>query len=197
MDILNQKKKCSSKNHSEIDAIVYCQKCNSYYCNKCQNFHSELLYAHQTINLNNPNEVFIDICQENNHNIKLEFYCKDHNKLCCIACTSKLKVEGYGQHSDCNVCHIKNIKEEKKNKLKENINNLEELNKQIEKSINELKRIHENINKNKEELKLKIQTIFTKIRNILNEKEDKLLLDIDNIYDNIYFKEDIIKESIK
>jgi len=198
MDNLNQKKKCSSKNYSEIDAIIYCQKCNKYYCNKCHNYHSEMLYDHQTINLNNPNEVFIDTCQENNHNIKLELYCKNHNTLCCVACTSRLKEEGYGQHSDCDVCHIKNIKEEKKNKLKENINNLEELNKQIEKSIIELKKIYENINKNKEELKLKIQTIFTKIRNVLNEKEDQLLLDIDNIYNNnIYFKEDIIKQSIK
>ena len=46
-------------------------------------------------------------------------------------------------------------------------------------------------------MKLKIQNIFTKIRTVLNEKEDKLLLDIDNKYDNTYFKEDLIKESEK
>ena len=34
------------------------------------------------------------------------------------------------------------------------------------------------MNKNKEELKLKIQSIFTKLRNVLNEREDKLLLDM-------------------
>ena len=136
MDNLNQKKKCSSKSHSEIDAIVFCQKCNKYMCNKCQNYHSEMFYEHQTINLNNLNEVFIDTCQENNHINRLEFYCKDHNILCCAYCIIKFKEKGFGQHSDCNVCDIKEIKEEKKNKLKENINNLEELNKQIEKSIN-------------------------------------------------------------
>ena len=53
------------------------------------------------------------------------------------------------------------------------------------------------MNKNKEELKLKIQSIFTKLRNVLNEREDKLLSDIDNEYDNIYFKEDIIKTNEK
>ena len=95
------------------------------------------------------------------------------------------------------MCLIENIKDEKKNKLKANINQLEELSNKIEKSINEIRKIYEDINKNKEELKLKIQTIFTKLRNALNEKEDKLLLDIDNEYDNIYFKEDIIKESEK
>ena len=193
----NQKKKCSLKKHSEIDAIIYCQKCKTYFCNKCQNHHSEIFDSHKTIILNNSNEIFIDSCKENNHFDKLEFYCKEHNTLCCLACISRIKEEGYGQHADCEVCHIKHIKDEKKNKLKENVINLEELYNQIEKSINELKKIYEEINKTKEELKLKIQNIFTKIRSALNEKEDKLLSDIDKEYDNNYFKEDLIKESEK
>jgi len=193
----NQKKKCSLNKHSEIDAIIYCQKCKEYFCNKCQNHHNEIFENHQIISLNNSNDIFIDKCKENNHINKLEFFCKNHNILCCCACITKIKEEGYGQHSDCDVCHIKYIIDEKRNKLKENINQLEELSNQIEKSINEIKNIYEDINKNKEELKLKIQNIFTKIRTVLNEKEDKLLLDIDNKYDNIYFKEDIIKESEK
>ena len=52
--------------------------------------------------------------------------------------------------------------------------------KNIEQSINEIKKIYEDINKNKEDLKIKIQTIFTKLRNELNKKEDKLLLEINN-----------------
>ena len=95
-----------------------------------------------------------------------------------MACTSKIKDEGYGQHFDCDVCLIKEIEEEKRNKLKENINKLEGLANQMEKSINEIKIIFEEINKSKEDLKLKVQSIFTKIRNALNEKEDKLLSDI-------------------
>ena len=95
---------------------------------------------HLTINLNNSNDIFIDICKENNHKNKLEFYCRVHNTLCCSSCIAKIKEEGFGQHSDCDVCHIKHIKDEKKNKLKENINQLEEFSKQIEKSINELKK---------------------------------------------------------
>ena len=192
-----QKKKCSLSKHSEVDAISYCQDCKTYFCNKCQNFHSEIFENHKIINLNKLDEVFIDKCKEDNHNCKLEFFCKDHNILCCGFCITKIKEEGYGQHHDCNVYHIKKIKDEKRNKLKENINNLEELYKQIEKSINELKRIFEEINKNKEELKMNVQTIFTKIRNVLNEKEDKLLNDIDEQFNNIYFKEDLIKESEK
>jgi len=95
------------------------------------------------------------------------------------------------------VCFIKDIKNSKKNKLKENINNLEDLSNKFDKSFNELKKVFEKINEEKEELKLKIQKIFTKIRNSLNEKEDKLLLEIDEKYNNLYFKEDIIKESEK
>ena len=193
----NQKRKCSSKNHSEMEAIIYCQKCEKYFCNKCNNHHSEMCQDHKIINLNNSNDIFIDICKENNHINKLEFYCKVHNTLCCVCCISRIKEEGYGQHSDCDVCHIKHIKDEKKNKLKENINLLEELSNEIEKSINDLKKIYEDINKNKEDLKIKIQTIFTKLRNELNKKEDKLLLEIDNEYTNKYFDEDIIKKNEK
>ena len=123
----NQKPKCSLKKHQEIDAISYCQKCKKYFCNKCQNLHSELMDEHKIINLEQKNDVFIDLCKEANHNAKLEYFCKEHNTLCCVACTSKRKDEGYGQHFDCDVCPIKNIEQEKKNKLKENIKNLEEI----------------------------------------------------------------------
>ena len=87
----NQKKKCSLNKHSEIDTIIYCQKCKEYFCNKCKNLHSELFESHQIINLNNSNDIFIDKCKENNHYNKLEFYCKVHNTLCCAACISKIK----------------------------------------------------------------------------------------------------------
>ena len=98
---------------------------------------------HKPINLNKINEVFIDKCKEDNHNFKFELFCKEHNTLCCVACTSKIKNERYGQHHDCTIFEIKDIKDEKRNKLKENVNNLEELYKQIDKSIEELKRIFE------------------------------------------------------
>ena len=44
---------------------------------------------------------------------------------------------------------------------------------------------------------MKIQKIFTKVRNALNDKEDELLLKIDNEYNNLYFEENILKESEK
>ena len=191
-------KKCSHKKHSEINAISYCSECNLYLCNKCTNNHIEYLETHHLINLDKNNqEIFTGLCQEFNHKKELIFYCKDHNKLCCAACLCKIKENGNGVHHDCNVCSIKEIKEEKKNKLNENLKYLEESSKGIEDSIKKLKEIYEKINESKEEIKLKIAKIFTKIRSIINEREDQLLKELDNLYDNSYFKEDLIKTGEK
>ena len=92
---------------------------------------------------------------------------------------------------------IEDIKNEKKNILNKNIKIIEDFSKTIDNQINNLKIIFEEVNKNKEELKLKISKIFTKIRNIINEREDNILLDVDNKFNNLFFKEDIIKKSEK
>ena len=105
--------------------------------------------------------------------------------------------KGVGQHKDCEVCIIEKIKEEKKNKLKENIKNLEDLQNKFNESMESLKRIFENIEKDKDNFKLEIQNIFTKMRNILNNREDELLLEVDNFFDAYYFSEDMIKKGEK
>ena len=187
--------KCSSKKHENIEAITFCQACKVYMCNKCSNYHSELFEDHKANNLDkDTQQIFTGICNEEKHKNELEFLCKSHNILCCAACLSKIKNTGNGQHKDCDVCNIEEIKEEKQNKLNENIKYLEDLSKTIENSINELKIIVEKINKSKEDLKLKIQNIFTNIRNTLNTREDELLAEVDAKYNEIYFNEDIIKQ---
>ena len=125
------------------------------------------------------------------------YFCKNHNKLCCASCITKIKDEQNGQHTDCDVCIIKDIENEKKNKLKENIKCLENLSKSLEESINKLKNIFEKINKNKEDIKLKIQKIFTTIRNEINNREDELILEVDKTFNKYYFDENIIKDSEK
>ena len=192
----DKKKKCSFIEHKEIDAINYCVECKRSMCNKCTNHHNGFLENHLLYNIDKDiEEIFTGSCKEENHINKLEFFCRTHNILCCVACISKIKDEIYGQHKDCDVCKIKDIKDEKKNKLGENIKFLEELSKNLQSSINELKILLEDINKNKEELKLKIQNIFTKIRNILNNREDELLLEVDTQFKKLYCNEDIIKQS--
>ena len=166
----DRNKQCSNEEHKDIEAISYCQDCKIYICNKCSNHHKELFKNHQAYNLGNNQEIFIDKCKEKNHPLKLEFYCKNHNQLCCAACLTKVETKGYGQHKDCEVCIIEEIKEEKKNKLKDNIKYLEDLSKKLNNSIKELKELFDKIDERKEEVKSRIQNIFTKIRTALNEK---------------------------
>ena len=168
-------------------------------CNKCENIHEKLFKKyHHCYKLDKDiNEIFTGLCKEENHNEPLEYFCKIHNKLCCVSCICKIKGKGKGFHKDCDVCFIEDIKDEKKNKLQENIKNLENLSKSFEESIQELKKIFESVNENKEKLKLKIQKLFTKIRNCLNEREDKLLYEVDKHFEDVYFNDDIIKISEK
>ena len=134
--------KCSSKKHSDIDAISFCQESNIYMCNKCSNLHLELFENHCKYDLGKDKiSFFTGICQEKNHKDELNFYCKNHNILCCAACISKIKGGGYGQHTDCDVCFIEKIKDEKKLNLDNNLKYLEEFTLKEDKSFLELKKI--------------------------------------------------------
>ena len=161
----DNKKYCSLKSHKEIEAISYCFNCQIYLCNKCLNIHKDY-DDHPVFNLKKINEeTFTGFCKEKNHNIKFEYYYKNHNNLCCGLCSSKIKGRGNDQHNNCDICFIEDIKEEKKNKLKDNIKSLEELSNKIEESIKNLRSIFEKITENKEKLKLEIQKNIYKDKN--------------------------------
>ena len=190
--------KCSLDEHKDINALFYCQECKVKMCNKCEKIHSGLLKKHHIYSLDKDiKEVFTGLCTNNNHSLELEIYCKNHNKLCCAACISKIKIKGKGQHKNCEVYHISKIKNNKKENLEKNIKHLEEISNKLEPSIKELKNIFEKINQSKEKLKTDIQKIFTKIRTELNNREDKLYEEIDKIFEKIFFNEELIKESEK
>lgn len=191
----NKEKKCSLSEHKDINCISYCQKCNIYMCTKCQNHHSEILKTHQLINIDKDiNIIFTGICKEENHQNNLDFFCKTHNILCCAACIAKIKSKSYGQHANCEILSIGDIKNEKKSRLKQNIEILENLSDSLQKSLNEIDKIAEIINENKEKIKIKIQKIFTKLRSTLNDREDELLLEIDNKFTDLFFNEDMYKK---
>ena len=194
----NKKKKCSLTEHGEIDAISFCNECKIYMCNKCEKIHSGLLKHHFVYSLDqNFTNIFTGTCKVKNHSMKLEYFCKNHNQLCCAACIAKIRCKGNGKHKNCKIFYINKIKKNKKNLLNENIIYLEDLSHTLEESINELKKLFENINENKEKLKLKIQKIFTQIRNTINDSEDQILFQVDKEFDECFFKEDLIKESEK
>ena len=53
------------------------------------------------------------------------------------------------------------------------------------------------MNENKEELKLNIQKIFTQLRNLLNNREDELLLEVDKKYNKLFLNEQIFNQTQK
>ena len=67
------------------------------------------------------------MCTEDNHSEELIYFCKTHNILCCAQCITKIKAKQNGNHKDYDIYLIEDIESDKKNKLKENINYLEEL----------------------------------------------------------------------
>ena len=193
---MDVQKNCSLKKHNEIDAVIYCQECNINMCNKCSNHHSELFENHIVYQIGKE-KINSGLCKEESHKSELKFYCKNHNILCCGICITKIKGNGFGQHSDCDICMIEKIADEKINKLEGNRKYLEDISLKVTNSVNELKKLVNKIDENKQELKIKVSKIFTKLRNVINEREDKLLLDIDKIFNESFFDEKIVKQSEK
>ena len=188
-------KKCSFQNHKENIAILFCQECKIYMCKKCEKHHSELFNNHrQLIISQEEDDIFTGLCNEKNHLIELKFFCKTHNKLCCAECITKIKGDEYGQHTNCEICTLKEIKEEKMNTLKENIKKLEELSINIKETVKSIKLVFEKVDEDKEKLKLDIQKIFTNLRNELNKKEDEILLQIDKEYEKLFFDENFARD---
>ena len=185
--------KCSLEEHKEIDAIKYCQECNIYLCNKCEKVHLGLVKNHHHIFQldKNIDELFTGFCKEKDHKDELHFFCKDHNELCCAACITKIKTRGYGKHSDCQVCDINEICEEKKKNLANNIKNLENLSNLFQSLVNDLKQVFEEIDKNKDQVKQEIQKIFTQIRTELNNREDQLFIEVDKIFEKKFNNENV------
>ena len=186
----DQNYKCST--HKDTDAIRCLGECHTYFCNKCEKHHSEIFKSHQTFQIDkDTDELFTGFCQENNHKKELNYHCKDHNILCCGLCIAKINSRENGKHHDCNVCDINDISDEKKKNLSNNIKTLENLTNIYQALVNDLRKIIEEIDVNKEKVKKEIQDIFTKIRSELNNREDQLLNEVDNIFENKFNIENI------
>ena len=189
------KKKCSHLEHKEIDAILFCEECKLYLCNKCESYHSKLHLNHHTYKSEKDlNEIFSGFCKENKHHEELKFFCKNHNQLCCAIYIARIKTEDIGAHNECDVCLLDDIKDKKKNKIEENIRYLKDLSNTLQTSLKQLKLVFKKMNESKQEIKTKIKKVFTKLRNELNDREEKLYLETDEICKNIYCTEEIVKE---
>ena len=189
----NKGKKCLFKDHKEIEAIIYCKECKVYMCKDCTDYHKGLFEKHTLLNINdNIPELFNCICKIKNHSQKLEYFCKTHNQLCCAACITKIKNTINGQHTDCNICLIQEIKKEKKNQLKENIQYLEDLSETLKQSINDIKKFYDKLKKNQGILRQQISYVFNRIRHSIDNRENEILCEADKQFNNLFIEEDII-----
>ena len=194
----NQNQNCSLCKNSQVKALIFCFICKEFMCNKCLNNHSKLFNNnHKMSKINEEQEIFTGFCKEKNHNNELKYFCKTHNQLCCAACLSIIKDSENGQHKDCNVSNIKDIQEIKKNELMKNILCMEKLHNNIENIINELKNNYNDYKLNKERLQKEVQNIFSMIRNAFNQREDEILLKIDEIFNNFLIKEEKQRQIMK
>ena len=188
-------KKCSFDEHEDKEAIKYCYNCQVYLCDKCVEHHKVIFANHIICSIDEiNNETFTGLCKENNHNIKLEYYCKTHNKLCCGLCICKIKGNGNGEHGDCDICLIKDIKEEKKSKIKDNIKELEKFLDELEESEKKMNVTPEEVEENKGKIKQEIKSIFENIRTEINNRENILISETNKYFDDNYFNEGIIKK---
>ena len=146
----------------------------------------------------NNKKINDDICIEDNHNKKYEFFCLVCNKHLCKEClktrnhinhNKKIIIEILPSEKELNIidnmikCYeetISNLEKDKFNKIKEMKNKLKESENKL-KEKNEIK-IKENKIKMEEELKIKNEEYFLNKQNIKDKYENELKL-IENNYE--------------
>ena len=190
----NSIKKCYNKAHANKKAVKYCLICNKHLCEICASSHFKCDREHELYSLDNDlNLNFTGTCNEKNHPNNLDYYCSTHNNLCCAACLCKIKEKGDGQHTECNVCYIGEIKDEKKKILSNNINKLKDLSQKVKKWLKEIKKIYEKTKPKKDEIKEMIVNTFDSLINILDKRKKELLKELDNLYEKLVFSEEFMK----
>jgi len=190
-------KKCSLGEHSKINAKAFCQECKILMCDECEDYHKEICDTHRLHKLDKNVMNIKDLIEQAMKINEINFFCKTHNKLCYRKCKQKFKEEDNHNDDKCDIYLINYVEEDKRNQLKNNIQYLENLLNNLKDNANKLKEMSDIINEKKENLKVKIQKIFTKIRNAINDREEELFSEIDANYDDLFFQKDIIKEGEK
>ncbi|KAH3803616.1 hypothetical protein DPMN_131881 [Dreissena polymorpha] len=90
---------CMKTNISQT-ATVYCNDCKEFLCDTCKNPHTvykpgkhdiAIIHARKSVRVAMDMEG-MDMCPEHaKEKKKIEFYCEDHSKFCCIGCMVKHK----------------------------------------------------------------------------------------------------------
>ena len=171
---------CSNSGHSSTPAKVYCLVCSLFFCEECETHHTFMFPSHASsvcTDLESFREVQGGKCGCH-PDYMLDYLCRTHDVLCCAKC----KLNQDGLHTKCNVVpidkdtcsggtkisgllqdRIYEIKIDKLERLKKKQNLLEE-------RVTNTREI--------------ISNTFKEIRGILNERERKMLAELDRAFES-------------
>lgn len=172
------KTRCSNPKCGGSAAISFCYECGKYMCDSCEGFHSSFCPNHATVPVSDllsaGGQFFTGRCSLPGHNNNpLQFYCKDHNVPCCVAC---LCTKGeLSRHSGCDTVDIKDAEPLLRSGLSGSIKALEESIKNAEASLDKLQDVEDRNSMAKEEVIERIRMSFEKFRDAVDRREQELL----------------------
>ena len=181
---------CNFGVHHNVQAILYCFKCDKYLCNDCLERHDEFFQGrgHITINQKIKHQYF---CAKSSHEENvLNLYCLKCNKYLCCDCKDCMK-----EHQENDIYNFDNIENEI-NEIKNNIKKCKEIIekeeiycknfiKELENKIQVLKNLFDNYKKRNNDLILIYNLLidnFEQLKNIKNYNLRNNLILNNNFY---------------
>ncbi|XP_071169812.1 uncharacterized protein [Mytilus edulis] len=177
---------CDSQ-HITKSANQWCPECDEGLCSGCQTYHSfsKATRNHEVISIENylklPSAILKIATYCNEHNLKYQNFCPQHDKICCSVCISEY-------HNNC--CGLKSLQEitrtSKESAWLENIEenlkdmryNYDNIKKDREKNLatveNRRKQFHEEIKQIREKINSHLDLLEQQIIEELNAVEQKV-----------------------
>lgn len=165
---------CSKAKHSNVEAVVFCSKCDKFYCEDCEEVHNDLLGDHipflQKVSSGN---FFTEKCQEH-PKYPLDVFCQTHwakgeNAVCCIRCKEN-------SHSGCTTKNIDEVNLSRlKRDLTDDINKLKEDFAIISSLEESIAHKQEDFDKIISSIREDISKVFDTIRETISRQEEKIL----------------------
>ncbi|XP_060570957.1 uncharacterized protein LOC132729253 [Ruditapes philippinarum] len=160
-----------SKNGISRPATIFCSTCEEFQCEDCANGHTiyKFLKNHNLQNATEakPSLTRISICEK--HNESIDFYCKEHNELCCGTCAflghkqclyiDEISRTSEQTDNDCTFlkdkfCELQNVADRIGNHL---VKSETHLKKQAQNVLKEINGVQEKMNKSFQDLSCELQ----------------------------------------
>lgn len=186
---IRRKTTCSCKDCGE-EAIIFCPSCDKYYCKGCESFHKKAFSEHASFGLEDIKsegliEIFTKKCEIHTEH-PLYYLCLTHNTTCCSVCSHK-----GNKHDGCKLVPLDGIdKKELLDKIKAKCKTFEKETTNVRYQIDNRQSGFEKFDDEIEKISLKIHEKCEELKKIIEEKERKMLEELDEIKSK-YSHEDI------